>query len=235
MRKALRVLGFTLLAFVAIGLVVAAAFWFTIPPTPDVPADFEASIPADTAVTQPALRLEVLQMYWLDQAVRDSTSVAGMTDLQSAAGIWRLLQVGVRTQRVDRPNAESVKEIVAAQGWPTKEAVGVDGVHATFMIVQHANFDPELQRAALGPLREGYEAGHVSGQQLAMNTDRVRLADGKGQLYGTQFGAVAGAEITLSPIEDEPNVDARRAELGLPPLAEYLARICSEEEICMER
>ena len=235
MRKALRTLGFAVLAFIATGLIAAAVFWFTVPPTPDVPADFEATIPVNSAVTQPALRAELLRMYWLDQAVRDSTTVSGMSDLQSVAGIWRALQGGLRTQRADRPNAERVSEIVSTEGWPTYEEVGADGLHAVFMIVQHAMFAPDLQRAALGPLREGYDAGHVSGQQLALNTDRVRLADGMKQLYGTQLGAVPGAEMTLSPIEDEANVDARRVEIGLPPLAEYLAKACAESGFCVER
>jgi hypothetical protein len=44
-------------------------------------------------------------------------------------------------------------------------------------------------------------------------------------VYGTQAKAPPnwkGHEPVLEPIEDEANVDKRRAEVGLPPLAEYL-------------
>ena len=44
---------------------------------------------------------------------------------------------------------------------------------------------------------------------------RIRVNEGRAQIYGTQFGR---------PLEDETNVDARRAEVGLERLADYLAR-----------
>ena len=60
----------------------------------------------------------------------------------------------------------------------------------------------------------------LSQSNLAYLTDRVLLAEGKKQLYGTQFTVVDG-KWKPRPLEDEANVDKRRAEVGLPPLAEY--------------
>lgn len=51
-----------------------------------------------------------------------------------------------------------------------------------------------------------------------MLEDRVRVADGKPQLYGTQL---ANNPLRFEPIEDEAHVDARRSSVGLPPMAEY--------------
>jgi hypothetical protein len=51
-------------------------------------------------------------------------------------------------------------------------------------------------------------------------TDRVLLAEGKKQVYGTQFTLVNG-KCKPRPLEDEANVDQRRKEVGLRPLAEY--------------
>jgi hypothetical protein len=44
------------------------------------------------------------------------------------------------------------------------------------------------------------------------------------KIYGTQVrsGADTNDRWVPQPIEDEANVDARRATVGLPPLAEYL-------------
>jgi hypothetical protein len=47
------------------------------------------------------------------------------------------------------------------------------------------------------------------------------LAEGKKQLYGTQFVPVDG-RLQPRPLEDEANVDRRRVAVGLPPLAEYI-------------
>jgi Family of unknown function (DUF6624) len=64
----------------------------------------------------------------------------------------------------------------------------------------------------------------VSQSNLAYLTDRVLLAEGKEQRYGTQCTAIDG-KWKPRPLEDEANVDKRRADVGLPPLAEYLKLI----------
>jgi hypothetical protein len=51
-------------------------------------------------------------------------------------------------------------------------------------------------------------------------TDRILVAEGKPQRYGTQFHTVDG-KLVPRPIEDEANVDARRAAVGLGTMAEY--------------
>ena len=55
--------------------------------------------------------------------------------------------------------------------------------------------------------------------QVAMLEDRIRCAEGRGQRYGTQFDWDERGAISPLPIEDEENVDARRREIGLMPLA----------------
>ena len=47
------------------------------------------------------------------------------------------------------------------------------------------------------------------------------LADLNVPVYGTQFTLVNG-KCKPRPLEDEANVDPRRKDVGLPPLAEYL-------------
>jgi hypothetical protein len=42
-------------------------------------------------------------------------------------------------------------------------------------------------------------------------------------LYGTQFDWDEAGQMSPSPIEDETNVDARRAEVGLSPIADAIA------------
>ena len=51
------------------------------------------------------------------------------------------------------------------------------------------------------------------------------VGDGKLQVYGTQakpFDQWKGTVPVLEPIEDEANVNKRRAEVGLFPLSDYL-------------
>lgn len=85
-----------------------------------------------------------------------------------------------------------------------------------FLVLQHA--DTGTQRKYLPLLRDAVRRKDALGSHLAMLEDRVRVADGKPQLYGTQLG---GAPLRFDPIEDEAHVDERRAGVGLPPMAEY--------------
>jgi hypothetical protein len=60
--------------------------------------------------------------------------------------------------------------------------------------------------------------------QAAMLEDRILLSAGRNQVYATQLrsGPETGGKLVLRPIDDARNVDARRAAVGLKPLAEYL-------------
>ena len=73
-------------------------------------------------------------------------------------------------------------------------------------------------------LTEAVAAGDASKGDLAYLTDRVLVAKGEEQEYGTQWGGVDadGNPQPSTPIRDAANVDARRAEAGLSTLAEYL-------------
>jgi hypothetical protein len=72
----------------------------------------------------------------------------------------------------------------------------------------------------LPKLEAAYRAGEVDGQSVALLTDRVAKAQGRPQIYGSQT-TMHGREPVIDPIADSAGVDARRAKLGLPPLAVY--------------
>jgi hypothetical protein len=55
---------------------------------------------------------------------------------------------------------------------------------------------------------------------LAYLTDRVQVAEGHKQVYGTQFHDVNGKQEPY-PIENEADLAGRREKVGLPPMAEY--------------
>jgi Family of unknown function (DUF6624) len=61
-------------------------------------------------------------------------------------------------------------------------------------------------------------------------TDRLLiLREKKKQLYGTQLVSKDG-KLAPEPIEDEANVDKRRKELGMPPLANYLKMVNERQD-----
>lgn len=154
----------------------------------------------------PDLQAELVEMQAADQAER-SGEVAGSGD-------------GARTARL--------AEIIDEYGWPTQSLVGVDGATAAWVIAQHSDQDVDFQERALELMREAVEDGEGDPTELAYLEDRVATNRGEPQIYGTQIGCVDG-EAVPGQLADEENVDERRAEAGLQPLAEYLAELA---EIC---
>ena len=154
------------------------------------------------SLKEPALRLELLKRMKEDQRIR----------LEPNPNIseWT---------RIDADNTAFMKKVIDKHGWPGKSLVGADGALAAFLLVQHAP-DHAFQERCLVLIRKAVEQDEARAPDMALLTDRVLVHAGKPQRYGSQFHTVDGQSVPF-PIEDEANVDARRKEVGLGPLAEY--------------
>jgi hypothetical protein len=122
---------------------------------------------------------------------------------------------------VDTANRTWLTGIIEKHGWPGKTLVGVDGAHMAWLMIQHADADLPLQKKCLVLLKAAVKQGEATGVDLAYLTDRVLTAEGKKQLYGTQLEEKEG-KLVPKPVEEEAKLDARRKELGMQPMAEYL-------------
>lgn len=128
-----------------------------------------------------------------------------------------------RMAEVHRRNAERLRAIVEAIGWPTEPLVGAEASEAAWLVLQHAIGEPALQRGMLRVLGEHARRGEVPKWQVAMLEDRVRGLEGRAQRYGTQLDwDESGALVPTPAVEEPQTVDERRAEVGLAPLAEVL-------------
>lgn len=185
-----------------------------------------------TQVKEPALRGELLNRIKSDQDVRrsftqfmkDNGPVAPGTPLsKNKEKMAEFEKITDRMKSIDADNTKWLKSVIERHGWLGASLVGQDGSNAAWLLVQHADADPKFQRHCLD-LMAKLPPGEVSRSELAYLTDRVLLAEGKKQKYGTQCTFVDG-KWKPRPLEDEANVDKLRAEVGLPPLAEYLKLI----------
>jgi hypothetical protein len=165
-----------------------------------------------------ALRAELVERMQADQAVR----AEGMRYF--GPGETMPLDVLARWKAVDAENTAWIEQVLDARGWPERSAVGEEGATAAFLLVQHADEHPGLQRRALPLCAAAVAAGEADPSHLALLTDRVRLRDELPQLYGTQVRVVNG-EAAPFEIENPERVDERRAAMGLEPLEDYLERI----------
>lgn len=169
------------------------------------------------SVKYPELREELLKRMAADQQFR-------VEQAQKYKGVPEPPAAQEEGRKIDQENTAWLKPLMKKHGWLGNSLVGVDGATATFLLVQHTP-DAEFRKSSLELLRKAVKEGEARGDQLALLTDRVLMLEGKPQIYGTQIKPFKDGKVEVWTIADEANVDKRRAEVGLGPLAEYLERL----------
>lgn len=157
-----------------------------------------------------ALREELLRRREHDQAVRGAVPPAER---------WPTF-THEQVEAVDADNTEFLKRVIAKHGWPGRDLVSKHGAAAAWLLVQHADHDREFQKQCLPLLRDAVAAGQADPAELAYLTDRVRVGEGRPQVFGTQYTRGPDGAVP-HPIEDPEDLDVRRERAGLGPHAEY--------------
>jgi hypothetical protein len=194
----------------------------------------QAEDPGASRVKEPELRLELLRRVKTDQEARNA--LIRWLKEQGLAGMFKPADLAPERKeaydkltgairRADQDNTDRLGVIVEKYGWPTNTLVGKDGANAAWLLVQHADANPKFQRKCLDLMKK-LPKDEVSPTEVAYLTDRVLLAEGKKQVYGTQMTS-SGGKWEPRPLEDPANVDKRRAEVGLKPMAEYVKELQS--------
>lgn len=114
------------------------------------------------------------------------------------------------------------------QTWPGRRLVGDDGSRAAWVVAQFSIEDPALQKRCLEALEVAVACGDADPVHYAYLLDRVRMADGLDQLYGSQFVIGDRGVLVPWPVDDEARVDTRRRRLGLAPFATHAAAMAEE-------
>lgn len=186
-------------------------------PDPDTTTD---TVAADDRPWTPELAEELRAMGVVDQEVRAGFGPESVADTAYMG----------RMARADSAHSRRLRDLVQDHGWPRSSEVGPEAAEAAFLIVQHTPFE-DWQRGMLRHVEQAVRAGGLDGQDYALLYDRVQMKLGGAQKYGTQLRPEEG-RLHLEPIEDPAAVDSLRAELGMPPLDEYLEVV--EEAYGME-
>jgi hypothetical protein len=164
-------------------------------------------------ITLPELREQILAMLREGEAARKQQIEAG----DSAEARARVLQI-------DQRHLSILKEVAAERGFPNAAEIGKDGVDAFWLLVQHADADHEFQEEMLRVITPRARSDEIDGSKFALLTDRVLVAQGKPQRYGTQVKRVDG-KYRVGEVEDESQLDARRRDAGLMPINDYLCML----------
>jgi hypothetical protein len=132
-------------------------------------------------------------------------------------------ELKAEVKQVDATNLARLKQIVRRYGWPGKGSLGMKAAGAAWTIAQHA--DAAFQREVLPLMEKAVAKGDLAPGLYATTIDRVLVADGKPQRYGSQFDTSEGRCEPL-PLEDPAHVDERRSSMGLGSLAEFTKQLC---------
>jgi hypothetical protein len=125
-----------------------------------------------------------------------------------------------RMAALHRRNVARLRALIELHGWPGRSLAGEDGAAAAWRIVQHAIGEPDFMRAGLVLLRDALQKGEADRVHVAMLEDRIRVFEGRPQLYGTQYDwdDEHKAMVPAIGIEAPEQVDERRRAIGLPPI-----------------
>jgi hypothetical protein len=131
-----------------------------------------------------------------------------------------------RFYMVDWQNTEDLKRLIGLHGWFKVSDWGKKVDHQAWLLVQHADHDPDFQKEVLNRLTHLYKSKETDPANYAYLFDRVASSfkdpsKRRLQRYGTQGQCIGPGQWEPLPIEDAVNVDQRRAEVGLVPLKEY--------------
>lgn len=122
----------------------------------------------------------------------------------------------------DSINLIKIQKILDEKGWLGANVIGNQGNSTLFLVIQHSPL--EVQEKYLPMMREAVKNGNARVSSLALLEDRVSLRKGGKQIYGSQVGRdQETGEYFVSPLKDPENVDKRRAEVGLGPIADYIS------------
>jgi hypothetical protein len=128
--------------------------------------------------------------------------------------------------KIDKHNTKSMKQIVSKYGWPTISLVGKKAGVLAWLLVQHADLDPDFQTHCLNLMKKTARENpnDVDKCNIAYLTDRVKVNSGLKQLFGTQF-YVKDEKMIPRPIRDIKNLGKRRANFNLEPFEENKQRM----------
>lgn len=202
------------------------------------------NVTADTALVQgmnmAALDSMLQRVHDDDQDVRRNFTV--MLQSNNADSI---LAYQERMEETDSRCRAIVFPILDSVGIP--DGLTEKAREALFLVVQHS--DVEHQRKYIDLFDAAAKKGLVARADVATMRDRILMHEGRPQIYGTQTftpnrtiiinsdggkriaddGEDNGGEASASqptaylwPVESADGLDARRAEVGLPPMDTYI-------------
>lgn len=118
-------------------------------------------------------------------------------------------------------NIKKIKAILNNNGWPEWTVIGDQGNRTICNVLQHA--DQVTREHYIPMMRQAVLDKKLEPRYLVRAEDRIATDKGELQIYGGQMKYYPETKsFNVWPIYDPVNIDKRRAEIGLGPIAEHL-------------
>ncbi|MBT8219596.1 MAG: hypothetical protein KJP00_07220 [Bacteroidia bacterium] len=118
-------------------------------------------------------------------------------------------------------NEKKIITILESEGWPSKDVIGERGAITICNVIQHS--DNEIRLRYLPMMKEAVRKKELQPRLLARAEDRIATERGDLQIYGGQIKYYPETKnFDVWPILDPENIDKRRAQIGLEPIAQFL-------------
>jgi pimeloyl-ACP methyl ester carboxylesterase len=159
-------------------------------------------------------------LYLVDQKVQNDVVEAFQNGI-SGDSIKTLF---AKIPHVFKRHIPILKKIIKDYGYPVPELVGKESSHHFFMMIQHSDADVDFQTKMLKTIEKEAIKGNIEKDDYAHLLDRVLLAKGEQQLYGTQveYDTINNQKAIPKNLYKPEECNERRAKLGIETLEDYL-------------
>ncbi len=161
------------------------------------------------------LVLKIWRLYLKDQAYYDDIfELQGKGYNQTIDSLWRL------KKSIGLNNLNELEVILSKFKWLKISEFGTLGSETAFLIVQHS--DISYQKKYIDIIEAYCKQNEASWNDYCLMKDRILVAEGKKQIYGTQLYSNDNINFKLNDVEMPEYLNKRRFEKGLSPIDEYL-------------
>lgn len=172
----------------------------------------------ETAITHKIDLVAVLDTIWQTEQVPIRKRDSAFREYGDKSDSYKKYQSIYKKNHII--NEQKITEILK-DGWPRIEEIGEQGNITICNVLQHSS--PKIRLKYLPLMRQATKNKQLSPWLLARTEDRIATDRGELQIYGGQIKYYPETNtFDVWPIVDPENVDKRRAEIGLEPMAEYL-------------
>lgn len=165
------------------------------------------------------LRKELIALAERDQFYRIQIAELAQKEGWNSPLIPELMDL---QKALDQSNLAKVDSLITIHGYPGRSLVGPQG-NIAFLIIQRGDLETQLKYLPL--LTQAADDGELYWADLATMVDKVRIAQGLEQVYGTQVKRTATGEMDFYPIEHAADINHRRKAVHLMPIEEYAQRL----------